>query len=110
GKPDVCLWLPGTTLMSSAWHRKADRFPGVPEIGSINPSDPSDRKVLLDWLQNGDQPRLCILNLSIRLRALDAALAAAQEKRTSRTRSRSSIVRPKRPVVGSRRPTVPAFA
>jgi hypothetical protein len=85
-KPDVCVWIPELTLMSSAWDRR-DRFGGVPSIGTITPSDPSDLKVIMRCLHKADQPRLCIMNLSARLRVLNAALAAAQE-RPSRAKSR----------------------
>jgi hypothetical protein len=102
-KPDVCVWIPGPTLMSCAWDRR-DRFGGVPNIGTIVPSEPADLKVIMECLQKVDQPRLCIVNLSARLRVLNAALAAAQERP-----SRARRGRPRRPV-NSERETTPVFA
>jgi hypothetical protein len=71
GKPDVYLWLKGPTLMSSSWNPKSDRFPGVPHIGSIGPSDLKD---VLKSLQKDDPPRVCLVNLTARLRVLNAQL------------------------------------
>src|SRR5262245_26847246 len=69
GKEDLFLWLRGTTLMSSAWNRKSDRFPGVPHIGSVGPSD---MKVVLKWLeQRGVPPQVCLVNVTAQLRVLN---------------------------------------
>jgi hypothetical protein len=103
-KPDDCVWLPGVTLMSTAWDRR-DRFGGVPNIGTIVPSVSADQKEIMDFLEKADQPRLCMVNLSSRLRALNAALAAALQ-RPFRAKSR----RRNQSKVSGEPQTTPAFA
>jgi hypothetical protein len=63
--------------MSSAWNPKSDRFAGVPHIGSVGPSD---LKVVLKWLKDGVPPRVCLVNLTARLRELHASLATWQKR------------------------------
>jgi len=86
GKEDIFLWLCGSTLMSSAWNPGSDRFAGVPHIGSIGPSD---FKGVLRFLKDGVSPvklkdslppRVCLVNLTARLRVLNASLATAQQR------------------------------
>jgi predicted metal-dependent hydrolase len=86
GKEDVFLWLCGSTLMSSAWNPASDRFAGVPHIGSIGASDfKGVLKFLKDGvsplkLKDGLPPRVCVVNLTARLRVLNASLATAQQR------------------------------
>jgi hypothetical protein len=86
GKEDVFLWFCGNSLMSLAWDPASDRFVGVPYIGSIGPSD---FRVVLKFLKDGDlplklkdgiPPRVCVVNLTARLRVLNASLATAQQR------------------------------
>jgi hypothetical protein len=77
GKPDVFLYVRGSALMSAAWNQEPHRFAGVPHIGKFTSSDIG---LVLEWLEKdeGTPPRLCILNLSARLRMLNNALPSAQ--------------------------------
>ena len=86
GKEDVFLWLCGNSLMSLAWEPDSDRFAGVPHIGSIGPSD---FKGVLKFLKDGVSPvklkdslppRVCLVNLTSRLRVLNASLATATKR------------------------------
>jgi hypothetical protein len=75
-KEDVFLYIRGSGLMSAAWNPEPNRFAAVPHIGQFTPSS---IKLVLKWLQDDKHipPRLCIVNLSGRLRILKRSLKAA---------------------------------
>ena len=75
-KEDVFLYIRGSGLMSAAWNPESNRFAGVPHVGKFTASS---IKLVLEWLQDDKDipPRLCIVNLSGRLRILNKSLKAA---------------------------------
>ena len=75
-KEDVFLYIRGSALMSAAWNPQSNRFAAVPHIGKFAAGDAG---LVLKWLQDeGVAPRLCIVNLSARLRVLKKSLDATQ--------------------------------
>jgi hypothetical protein len=77
GKEDVILYVRGSALMSAAWNLESHRFAGAPHIGKFTPSSIN---LVLQWLEDDRvAPRVCIVNLSARLRVLNKSLAGARE-------------------------------
>jgi hypothetical protein len=78
-KEDVFFYIRGSALMSAAWNPESNRFAAVPHIGKFTAGNAG---LVLNWLQYeevGVAPRLCIVNLSARLRVLRKSMGAMQE-------------------------------
>lgn len=79
GGDAVFLYIRGAGLMSAAWRPKNHRFDSVPHVGKFTAKDAN---LVLDWLKDDQErvaPRICVVNLSARLRLLLAELKKYQQ-------------------------------